>query len=567
MTPQNSHFSKMIFHFFIRPAFLACAVFFLFTMCFLPTLYAQNIGINATASTPHASAALDINYSNMGLLIPRVALLSNTDNTTIPSPATSLLVYNTATATDITPGYYYWNDSKWLRLVSSEAGLNSYWESSGNYGTTPSSNFIGTLDNVALVFRTNNLISGKLSPAGLTSYGHQAAAVSSSESITAIGANALKSNTTGTYNTAVGLNSMFTNASGGSNTAIGYNSSFSNTFGINNCAVGSNALFTNSSGSHNVAIGNNALRSNNTAHGNVAVGESSMYTNTSGENNCAIGFHSFYNNSTGTSNVAIGFSSLNNNENGGNNVGVGSNTLFENISGIFNIAIGSSSLSKTTLSSGNLSVGHGALSELVSGNYNTALGTLANYTSNDLSNSIAIGYISINTANDQARIGNTTTSSIGGQVSWTTLSDGRFKQDVKENVPGLAFIMKLRPVTYHHNMEALADFYQTPDSLRMTDAEKASAVIQHTGFIAQEVEQAANELSFDFHGIDKPQNEKSHYGLRYAEFTVPTIKAIQEQQALIAQLNYQLTEMQLHNERMQKQLDELRLQLLQLHAK
>ncbi len=567
MKPQHSQFSKIDFKTFKKSSLTTWVLCFFMSFFVFHNLNAQNIGINASGASPQASAALDIDFSHMGILIPRIALLSNTDNTTIASPATSLLVFNTSTASDISPGFYYWDGSKWLRIYSGDAGVNAYWSTTGNSGTTASSNFIGTIDNQALVFRTNNVISGKLGPVGITSYGYQAAAVSSSESITAIGANSLGSNSTGTYNTAVGLNSMFSNTTGGSNTGIGYNSAFSNTFGNYNCAIGTNALFANSTGSNNVAIGNDALRSNITAHGNVAVGESSMYTNTSGANNCAIGFHSFYSNTSGTSNVAIGYSSLNDNDEGGNNVAIGVNTLYHNTSGIFNVAIGSSSLNKVTTSTANLSIGHGAFSELLSGNYNTSLGTLSNYTSTDVSNSIAIGYTAINTASNQARIGNTTTTSIGGQVSWTTLSDGRFKQNVEENVPGLAFIMKLRPVTYYHNLEALADFYQTPDTLRQMESEKASSKILHTGFIAQEVEQAASDINFDFHGIDKPKNEKSHYGLRYAEFTVPTIKAIQEQQSEIEDLKLQLLTLQTSYETLQYQLDQLRRQLMQLQTK
>ena len=52
--------------------------------------------------------------------------------------------------------------------------------------------------------------------------------------------------------------------------------------------------------------------------------------------------------------------------------------------------------------------------------------------------------------------------------------------------------------------------------------------IRYTGFIAQEVEQAANNVGFDFSGVDKPQSDSDYYGLRYAEFTVPLVKATQE---------------------------------------
>jgi trimeric autotransporter adhesin len=61
-----------------------------------------------------------------------------------------------------------------------------------------------------------------------------------------------------------------------------------------------------------------------------------------------------------------------------------------------------------------------------------------------------------------------------------------------------------------------------------------------TGFIAQEVEQAAKDAGYNFSGIDKPKNENDLYGLRYAEFVVPLVKAMQEQQAIIMALQKQV---------------------------
>ena len=51
---------------------------------------------------------------------------------------------------------------------------------------------------------------------------------------------------------------------------------------------------------------------------------------------------------------------------------------------------------------------------------------------------------------------------------------------------------------------------------------------KQTGFIAQEVEAAANKLNYDFSGVYKPQNDKDPYGLSYSDFVVPLVKAVQE---------------------------------------
>jgi len=51
---------------------------------------------------------------------------------------------------------------------------------------------------------------------------------------------------------------------------------------------------------------------------------------------------------------------------------------------------------------------------------------------------------------------------------------------------------------------------------------------QFTGFMALEVEQVANDIGYDFSGVVHPENDQSIYSIRYAEFVVPLVKAIQE---------------------------------------
>ncbi|MEZ4807765.1 MAG: hypothetical protein R2815_09915 [Flavobacteriales bacterium] len=120
---------------------------------------AQNIAINATGAAPVASAMLDITSADKGVLVPRVALLSATDVATVPAPANSLLIYNTATAgaspNNVTPGYHYWDGpptNRWQRL----AAVRDAWLVTGNVGTNTTNNFIGTTDPVGLRIRTDN---------------------------------------------------------------------------------------------------------------------------------------------------------------------------------------------------------------------------------------------------------------------------------------------------------------------------------------------------------------------------------------------------------------------------
>jgi len=68
----------------------------------------------------------------------------------------------------------------------------------------------------------------------------------------------------------------------------------------------------------------------------------------------------------------------------------------------------------------------------------------------------------------------------------------------------------------------------TADDSEIKNEEDEAGKIVHTGFIAQEVEQAAGKLHYDFNGVDKPKTNDDLYGLRYDEFVVPLVKAVQE---------------------------------------
>jgi hypothetical protein len=128
---------------------------------------AQNVSISPTGNAPDNSAALDIrDYTDKGILIPRIALTGPTDVTTIPAPALSLLVYNTGTGGLTPAGYYYWNGSIWVRLVTMGGSPSDAWLTLGNAGTNPATHFVGTTDNVDLVFRTNNTEKMRITNAG-----------------------------------------------------------------------------------------------------------------------------------------------------------------------------------------------------------------------------------------------------------------------------------------------------------------------------------------------------------------------------------------------------------------
>jgi hypothetical protein len=145
----------------------------------------------------------------------------------------------------------------------------------------------------------------------------------------------------------------------------------------------------------------------------------------------------------------------------------------------------------------------------------------------------------LNAFQNQVIIGNNSTGFIGGKVTWSVVSDARIKNTVMEDVKGLDFILRLRPVTYHISNKAMTEVTgnkETPDFPGKYDGEK----VKYTGFIAQEVEQAAKASGYDFSGYAAPKNQWSLYTISYEQFVVPLVKSMQEQQSIIDKLQKQL---------------------------
>ncbi len=395
--------------------------------------------------------------------------------------------------------------------------------------------------------------------------------------ITAIGYNAMfyaDNRTTGleTFNTAVGYEALkgstiAANNQGRWNTAIGDQALFSNTFGSYNTANGCQALYSNAANSRSTAIGHNAMfyadnrttgrETFNTAIGYEALKGSATAANNIGRWNTAIGNQALYSNIAGDKNTANGNFALYANTYGISNAAFGNEALVANIDGDYNTAIGDQALLLNATGNYNVACGLAALQSNVSGSNNTACGYGAFYGGASYTNSTAIGNQANISASNQVRLGNLNTTSIGGYANWTNVSDIRFKKQVQDMNVGLDFIMKLRPVTYHLDMDAIASFNKIPDSLRIRESEQLKSQELQSGFIAQEVEQAAKELGYDFSGVDKPKNNDDSYGLRYAEFVVPLVKGMQEQQQMIERQNKTIDEMKIIIEKQQKQIDQL----------
>lgn len=270
--------------------------------------------------------------------------------------------------------------------------------------------------------------------------------------------------------------------------------------GFSNTFVGAVAGQQNTVGARNTFTGKGTGNKNTYGNDNSFYGHLAGYFNVSGDANTFLGTLAGYHSGNANENTFVGVAA-------GNAVGgTGSN----------NTAVGARSATSGRIGTENTFVGY----EADVNNPNLLF---------DVNNSTAVGAGTKITAGNQMRFGNADVTSIGGMVGWSHLSDGRFKANVKENVRGLAFVKKLRPVTYTVDWSKLDPYLNIrASSLRNTSAKTVESKTVCTGFIAQEVEQAAKELGFEFSGVDVPKNSGDTYGLRYAEFTVPLVKAVQE---------------------------------------
>lgn len=253
----------------------------------------DNVGIGTTK--PDQSAALDINSSNKGLLMPRMSLQQRNS---IQNPANGLMVFQT----DFLSGFYYYDGSEW-KTVGGNTNANSVaidpfdWSFTGN--SVSSTAFLGTTNNEPLRFQVNNTFSGIVSPAGsnaATMYGFNTGA---------------RIGVSGLANTAIGYASMggevLTTVTGSDNNAMGYNALSRITTGSGNVAVGSSALKNLTGGASNFGLGGSALRDLTNGNDNVAIGFSALVVANSGSSNSNIGIGAYALTSTqGGANIGIG---------------------------------------------------------------------------------------------------------------------------------------------------------------------------------------------------------------------------------------------------------------------
>ncbi|MFT3795026.1 hypothetical protein [Flavobacterium sp.] len=126
------------------------------------------VGINTTSP----AAQLEVKSSNQaapsntdGLIIPKVDAFPAVNPTAAQQ---GMMVYLTTSIAGKRPGFYYWDNSG---AIWTPVSGNKGWEVTGNSGTTPTNDFVGTSDNQPLAFRTNNTEQMRITNTGRTGMG------------------------------------------------------------------------------------------------------------------------------------------------------------------------------------------------------------------------------------------------------------------------------------------------------------------------------------------------------------------------------------------------------------
>jgi hypothetical protein len=340
-------------------------------------------------------------------------------------------------------------------------------------------------------------------------------------------------NLTGSDNTAVGFQALFSNTTGSFNTAAGFKALVANTTGSNNTGLGLHALWSNTTGNENTASGVNALLYNTSGYDNTASGVNALLSNTSGYDNTASGFQSLYSNTTGDYNTAAGYQALYSN-NGYSNTASGYEALYSN-TGSSNTATGVHALANSTTGSNNTGIGYHAGVNLTTGSNNIDIGSPGTAGDNNL---IRLGVQGTQTATFIAGIyGHSLTGSevvvtSSGELGVVSSSE-RFKTAIAPMGSNTEKLGQLRPVTFKLKADATGT--------------------RQYGLIAEEVAKVYPELVI--------RNEAGRIdGIRYDELAPMLLNEVQKQAAEIRALKVQAQAVG----EMQKQLAEMHAALAKL---
>ena len=133
--------------------------------------YLLNAQVGIDTDDPDPSAVLHVESADKGVLLPRVGLSGPSDVSTIVSPATGLVVFNTDAVVGLDAGFCYFDGSVWVNIKDDNSTITD-WKLSGN--NISSADFLGSTNSEALEFRVNNIAVGRFELNNSIAFGNNA---------------------------------------------------------------------------------------------------------------------------------------------------------------------------------------------------------------------------------------------------------------------------------------------------------------------------------------------------------------------------------------------------------
>jgi len=470
------------------------------------TSYAQNVGIGINA--PDASAKLDIESTDKGLLIPRLSLSATNVAAPVATPATSLLVYNNATAgagaTAVTPGFYYWDGVQWVRLET--GGTHNTLDMAYDEGGPGAGRIIAADAGAVEINGTGGLIVDA-----------NTATVSTAATV---------NNTDGTNISNVEIGFV---GQSGANTQVQGIRSISRGTQATNIYDGIYGVLGNarhpSGGTINL---NGTIGSVNKAIGTAgSIGSTTSFTGS--EQDIIAGIHGgtgLHNSSGGTVTGAKLYAGLFSGN--GRTVGLwGENSTYIELLPRWQVRdydAGVIGFYNSAANGGNNggSIGSGD-------NYLSIEANVTDATSKDVVlQARTNGDVGINTSGPTANLSVNGTANKTGGGTWAVFSDKRLKESISDYTEGLDLITKIRTVNFSYNDKMEKVWGASPDTKGRI----------YQGVIAQELQKIAPDMVREV-----TVSDETYLEVDPNKFIYSLINAVQEQQAQIEDLKKEVEEL------------------------
>jgi len=357
-----------------------------------------------------------------------------------------------------------------------------------------------------------------------------------------------------TNNFCVGTNAGTDLTSGDDNVLIGRNAGQNLTDAAESIAIGEDALATSTSNARTVAIGKEAFKDLNDGNNELVAIGNQAGANVTGGTGWTImgGYAADLGVGTGADNTIIGYAAGRDITSGQRNTLIGSNCDDEITTGSYNTAVGCYAGNKIKTGSNNTAVGHGALSETEDAtSQNTGIGATAGINCTSGAGNLFLGYQAgtssspsgaISTSSNNVVLGNDQIANLYCNDTSISSSDKRDKTDIADFTHGLAWIKKLKPITYRWDKRSWYNEYNEDGTVKSTNTPDGSKKTQrqHIGFLAQDVLDV--EQSFGYAGkkddmltVNLNEDDTS-YGMKYERLVPILVNAIKELEAKVAAL-------------------------------